>query len=190
MSNGNLLGVKRPGRGVDHQPISLLSFWAFMFFSKVNFTLTAAVINDTITRTPCPYHFNEVKLILNCMYRKRRKGVMMMVTVMMVVMHRILNQARCLSFESSLPQFFMKLLAKPKCARRKMCTTISLLQLFGFFFQKAFFIAAQRILPFITPFPISRPVASCRFFFAVSTIIRALCTGKAWWQRVENGSSR
>jgi hypothetical protein len=137
MSNGNLLGVKRPGRGVDHQPISLLSFWAFMFFSKVNFTLTAAVINDTITRTPCPYHFNEVKLTLNCMYRKRRKGVMMMVTVMMVVMHRILNQARCLSFESSRPQFFMKLLAKPKCARRKMCTTISLLQLFGFFFSKS-----------------------------------------------------
>jgi len=57
-----------------------------------------------------------------------------MVMVMMVVIHRILNNERiCLSFESSLPHFFMKLLANTKCAGRKMCTTISLLQLFGFF---------------------------------------------------------
>jgi hypothetical protein len=48
MITGNLLGIKWPGRGVNHPPKSLLSFWAFMFFSKVNFTLTAAVINDTI----------------------------------------------------------------------------------------------------------------------------------------------
>jgi len=122
MSTGNLLGVKPPGRGVDHPPGSLLSFLAFMFFSKVKFTLTAAVINDTIKRTPCTCHFNEFKLILALCTEKKRKGVMMMVTVMMVVMRRILNsEVRCLSFESSLPHFFMKLLAKPKCACRKMC---------------------------------------------------------------------
>jgi hypothetical protein len=56
----------------------------------------------------------------------------------------------------------MKLLAKPKCACRKMSPAISLLQLFGFF-QKAFFIAAQRILPFITPYRYSDPLLAAGF---------------------------
>jgi hypothetical protein len=67
--------------------------------------------------------------------------------MMMVDMHRILNyEARCLSFGSSLPHVFMKLLAKHKCACTKMYTTISLLQLFGFF-ESAFFMAEQRFFP-------------------------------------------
>ena len=82
------------------------------------------------------------------MYRKKGKGVMMMMmkmmmTTMMVTMQKILNnEARFLSFECSPPHVFMKLLAKSKYACRKMCTIISFLQLFESF-QIAFLIAAQ-----------------------------------------------
>jgi hypothetical protein len=83
--------------------------------------------------------------------------------MMVRVMQRILkNEARCLSFESSLQHFFMKLLAKPKCAYRKMSTTISLLQLFGFF-SKSLFMAAQRILSFITPSQYLDPLLDAGF---------------------------
>ena len=91
------------------------------------------------------------------------------------------NEPRCLSFESSLAHVFMTLLANLKWACRKMYTTISVIQLFGFF-QRTFFIAAQRILPFITPSRYPDPL------LRVCTIIRTLCTGNAWWQRAEIGS--
>jgi hypothetical protein len=107
---------------------------------------------------------------------------MMMVTVMMVVMLRILNnEVRCLSFGSSLPHFFMKLPAKPKCACRKMCTTTSLLQLFGFF-SKSFLYHCTADSSLYYLFPIFRPAASCRFSLAVCTIL-TLYTGSARWQR-------
>jgi hypothetical protein len=50
MGSGSFPGVKRPGRGVEHQPhleprlksraIPLLPFWAFMACYRVNFTFT------------------------------------------------------------------------------------------------------------------------------------------------------
>jgi hypothetical protein len=67
---GSFPGVKRPGRGVDHPPhlaprlnsraIILLHFWAFVAFSRVNFTfspshrLTAGVVQQpTYRRRVC-----------------------------------------------------------------------------------------------------------------------------------------
>jgi hypothetical protein len=49
---------------------------------------------------------------------------MMMVTIMVLVMQRILNnEDRCLSFESSLPLAFVQLLAKPVHAEK--CVPLS-----------------------------------------------------------------
>ena len=48
MGTGSFPGVKRPGRDVDHPPpsgaevkerVTLLSLWAFVDYSRVNFTL-------------------------------------------------------------------------------------------------------------------------------------------------------
>ena len=77
MGTGSFMGVKRPGRGVDHPPTSsaevkervelaipLLPLWAFVACSRMNFTLPSAV-NTTKAGVEIQLHVLFITFVLD-----------------------------------------------------------------------------------------------------------------------------
>lgn len=155
-----------------------------MDFSKTNFSLKHAIINDAIKLTLCTYHFNETKLILSFMCRNRKKGVMMMVDV-----HRILKKRLNVFLSKVVCRTFLWSCLPNLNVHAEKCVPLS-----PFYSSSDSFKAPSLWLRSGSShhylFPIFLSAASSRFSLTVCAIILTLCAGSAWWQRVENGSSQ